>query len=922
MLYGREHEQAAVDELLARARDGRSGALLLRGEAGIGKTALLDDAVDRAGAAFRVIRVAGVEYEAELPYAGLSLLLAPALDDASLRSLPGPQRRSLEGAFGLGDDLAGGSRPTEAPADRLLVGLATLGLLAELAAEQPLLCVLDDVQWLDRASLDALLLAARRLQAEGVALLLAARTEPGRPVDRGLGLPELRVTGLAETDATLLLTERAGTDLPAAVRDRLLAEAAGNPLALTELPVTTGPQASTAGGLPLTSRLLIAFHGQVTALPPATQTLLLVAAAEESGELDVLLPAAAALGVGAEHLAPAEESGLVTVGPDRRIAFRHPLLRSAILQRAPHHQRLTVHRSIAAALPEGDRRTWHRALAATAPDAELAEALELTAVRTGRRGGHGGAAAYERAARLTPDRDGVTRRLVLAAEAATEEGELERAETLADEAGSRTDSVLAHALLDAVRATAHFWRGSYPTAHRLLLDAAGALVDHPDAAGAVEPAHAARMLFQAFHAAWYAGEEPVAEVLDRLAAVPLAADDPVAPLARYLPAAVLPALGRPVAAPPPARTAVEAARRAGAESPADLVQLCGATLVLGRDEETLDLGGELVAEARAKGTLGVMPTLQFFLAEAELFHGRHADAELTATEALALAQDTGQHQWVSQLSALLAYLAALDGRTERCTELATTALATTGPQTAAPAAGRPWAHWALALLDLGQGRAAGAADRLHALTTGPHRHHVSATRSVPDLVEAAVRLGAPDRAAEPYERFARWTAAADRPWAEALRLRCQALLGPDELAEPAYRAALDLHATADRPFEHARTALLYGEWLRRTRRRTDARPHLTAALETFDRLAAHPWSARARTELSATGTPAPAWTTPTAPNSLTPQELQIARLAAAGLTNRDIAAQLFLSPRTVAHHLYKAYPKLGITSRTALPTAL
>ncbi|WP_188307286.1 AAA family ATPase, partial [Streptomyces sp. CBMA123] len=400
MLYGREHEQAAVDGLLAQARTGRSGALLLRGEAGIGKTALLDDAVARAGRTFRVIRAAGVEYEAELPFAGLSLLLTPALD--RLDALPGPQRRALEAAFGLGDALpaagpdgpgiatAGSDGPGVAPADRLLVGLATLGLLAELAADQPLLCVLDDVQWLDRASLDALLLAARRLQAEGVALLLAARTEPGAPADHRLGLPELRVAALADTDATRLLTERAGPDLPAAVRDRLLTEAAGNPLALTELPIATGPQAHTADGLPLTSRLLIAFHGQVTGLPPATQTLLLVAAAEESGELDVLLPAAAALGVDAEHLTPAEESGLVTVTPDRRIAFRHPLLRSAILQRAPHHQRLTVHRAIAGALPDGDRRTWHLALAATAPDARLADALERTAVRTGRRGGHGG----------------------------------------------------------------------------------------------------------------------------------------------------------------------------------------------------------------------------------------------------------------------------------------------------------------------------------------------------------------------------------------------------------------------------------------------------------------------------------------------------------------------------------------------------
>ncbi|MFD8750408.1 AAA family ATPase [Kitasatospora sp. NPDC059577] len=930
MLYGREDEQASVESLLDAARSGRSGVLLLRGEAGIGKTALLDDAVARAGEAFRVIRAAGVEYEAELPYAGLSLLLAPGLD--RLDTLPGPQRRSLEAAFGLADGADGpgeGKSPDggEAPgraADRLLVGLATLALLAELATEKPLLCVLDDVQWLDRASLDALLLAARRLQAEGVVLLLASRDDTGVPPQRRLGLPEREVTALGAADAGRLLARRTGPDLPAPVRDRLLAEAAGNPLALTELPVATGPQAHTpgvlspggplSGGLPLTSRLLIAFHGQVTGLPAATQTLLLVAAGEERGELDVVLPAAAALGVTAEHLTPAEESGLVTVADGCRITFRHPLLRSAILQRAPHHQKLTVHRAIAEALPAGDRRTWHLALAATAPDADLADALERAAVRAGRGGGHGGAAAYERAARLTPDRDDATRRLVLAAESATEEGELIRAEALADEAAARTDNVLAHALLDQVRATAHFWRGSYPTAYRLLLDAAGTGID---------PGYAARMLFQAFHTAWYAGEAPVIAVLDRLAALPLADDDPLAPLARHLPAAVLPALGRPAAPPPPVREAADAARRAGAESPADLVQLCGATLVLGRDEETAELGAELIAEARAKGTVGVMPTLQFFLAEAELFHGRHRDAELTATEALGLARDTGQHQWVSQLSALLAYLAALDGHTDHCAELTATALATTGPQTAAPAAGLPWAQWALALLDLGQGRAGAAADRLHTLTTGPHRHHVSATRAVPDLVEAAVRLGTPERAAEPYERFARWAAATDRPWAEALRLRCQALLGPDELAEAAYRTALDLHEPDHRPFEQARTALLYGEWLRRTRRRTDARPHLRAALETFDRLAAHPWAARARTELSATGTPAPTATPTGTPQSpLTPQELQIARLAARGLTNRDIAAQLFLSPRTVAHHLYKAYPKLDITSRTELTTVL
>ncbi|KJY31686.1 helix-turn-helix transcriptional regulator [Streptomyces sp. NRRL S-495] len=894
MLYGREQERAAVDALLDGARGGRSGVLLLRGEPGIGKTAVLEYAVAAAGDGFRVVRATGVEYEAELPFAGLSLLLASGLD--RLDALPGPQRRSLEGAFGLGE-AAGG-------ADRLLTGLATLGLLAELASEQPLLCVVDDVQWLDRSSLDALLIAARRLQAEGVALLLAAR-DTGAGVDVGgagggagtdlgplAGLPELRLTGLAEPDAVRLLDDRTGAALTGPARRRLLAEAAGNPLALVELPVTEADLAS--GGLALSSRLRIAFHGQVTGLPPATQTLLLVAAAEENGELDVVLAAAAALGAGADALEPAERAGLVTVGADRRLAFRHPLLRAAVLQRAPLQQRLAAHRALGEALEEGDRRTWHLALAATAPDAGLADALERTAARAEARGAHGGAAAaYERAAGLTPDRDGATRRLVLAAEAATEEGKLELAEALADRAGARTDSVFAHALLDQVRAVAHFWRGAYPAAYRLLLDAA---------ATDIEPAHAARMLLQAFHAAWYVGEEPVATVLDRLAALPLGADEPLAPLAWHLPAAVLPALGRPADPLPDVRATAAAARKAGAESPVDLVQLCGATLVLGRDHETLELAAELTAEARAKGTVGVLPTLQFFLAEAELFHGRHRDAEVTATEGLALARDTGQAQWTSQLASLLACLAAFAGADERCAELAAAALV---PGSAAPAAGEPWAHWALALL--------------HALTTGPYRHHVGATRAVPDLVEAAVRLGEPERAAEPYERFARWAGAAGTPWAEALRLRCQALLGPDELAESAYRAALDLHEGAHRPFERARTALLYGEWLRRERRRTDARPYLGAALETFERLGAEPWADRARTELTATGTAAPA---PAAAEGaltmLTPQELQIARLAARGLTNRDIAAQLFLSPRTVGHHLYKAYPKLGIASRTEL----
>ncbi|MER5641677.1 LuxR family transcriptional regulator [Kitasatospora sp. NPDC002227] len=885
MLYGRAEEQRVVDGLLTGAREGRSAALVLRGEAGIGKSALLEHAAGQADG-LRVIRATGVESEAELPFAGLGLLLAPGAE--RLGALPGPQRRALEAAFGLAE---------QGPGDRLLTGLAVLGLLAELAAEQPLLCLVDDAHWLDGGSAEALLIAARRLRAEGVVLLFAAR-EGGFAAP---GLAELPLAGLAPSAAAELLA-----DCPPGIARRVLAEAHGNPLALTELPAALAlEQPGTAvGGVPLTGRLQLAFHGRITRLPAATQTLLLVAAAEESGELAVVLRAAAALGAGPESLPAAEEQGVLRVTDDHRLLFRHPLVRAAVLQRAPLAARLAAHRELAAACPPGDRRTWHLALAATAPDAALAAELERAAAGAASRGGHTAAAtAFERAARFSADGPSAARRLALAAGSATEAGELDRADELAERALGRAEQPEAALLLGQVRATARFWRGDYPGAYELLLAGARSTT-----------AAAAPPLIQAFHAAWYLGEKQLGELIDELVRLELPADSPSAPLAQYLAAVTLPLLGRPAPALPDARETVERARPGA--SLRDLVQICGATLILGRDAETHQLAAELAAEARATGAVGPLPTLLFFQAEAELFHGRHRDAEVTAGEALGLARDTGQLQWVSQLQSLLAYLAALAGEEAGCAELAAAALESTGP---APAAGQPWARWALALLDLGQGRAAAALDRLTALTSGPHRHHVSATRAVPDLVEAAVRLGRPEAAAEAYRWWERWVAAAGQPWGRALLLRCQALLAPEELAESAYLAALEQHRVGvARPFEAARTSLLYGEWLRRARRRTDARPHLRTAMETFDRLGAHPWSTRARTELAATGTTTPATPAAGPLAVLTPQEHQIARLAAQGLPNRDIAAQLFLSPRTVGHHLYKAYPKLGIASRGEL----
>ncbi|GAA1523763.1 LuxR family transcriptional regulator [Actinomadura kijaniata] len=947
-LCGRESEAGAIAALLAGARRGESAVLVLRGEPGIGKTALLDHAEAMAGG-LRLVRGTGVEFEAELPFSGLQLLLRPAL--GCLAALPAAQRGALETAFGLG---AG----TGAGADPMLVGLAVLSLLTEYADREGLLCLVDDAQWLDRASRDALLFAARRLRAEGVVMLLAARDGEGS--FPALGLAELRLEGLRPEAAAALLDRH---PLPPALRFRLLAEARGNPLALLELPVALGaeqPGAFAPGALPLTSRLQLAFHGQVGRMPETTQTLLLVAAADETGELTAILRAAETLGAGVADLLPAERAGLIVRGgAEDTLRFRHPLIRAAVYQRAPLGHRLAVHRALAAALqaPEhADRRAWHLAAAATGPDRLAAAALEHTASRARERSGYqAAAAAYERAARLSADPAERARREALAAEAALETGDLERAGDLGRRAArtdaARTDTAHAgaahagaapgvRARLAQVQALADFWKGDYPAAHRRLLEGAALLDD-------TGSAQAAEMLIQATHTSWYLGERQLAATLERLSALPLAEADPLAPVARFLVHLLTPGpeagpdagQGAGRSQPPPLGETLEAVRRRGQVSDQTLLILCGAALARGQDADAYQLATTLAAGHRARGGAGRLPTVLFFMAEGEVFAGRHLDALTTATEALGLAQDTGQRQWVSQFTSVLAYLAAARGDEQACRRHAEAGLAGAAAGVTSP--GAPWAYWSLGLLELGQGRAEAALARFERLAREPMRHHICATRSTPDLVESAVRVGAPERAAEPLARFERWAASARQPWARALVLRCRGLLGTDEQAEQAYAAALELHDQDSRPLEYARTALLYGEWLRRARRKAEARGLLNGALEVFDRLGMAPWAERARGELTATGAPDRG---PRAGNShggqsgqggprgqggqdrggagaaaaLTPQELQIVRLAAQGLSNRDIAAQLFLSHRTVGYHLYKAYPKLGVASRGEL----
>ncbi|MFG3706526.1 AAA family ATPase [Micromonospora sp. NPDC047670] len=899
-LHGREPEQDAIAELLAGARAGSSSSLVLRGEPGIGKTALLEHAAASAGN-MRLLRGTGVEVEAKLPFSGLQLLLRPAL--GSLAALPGPQRAALQAAFGLGS--AAGCEP-------MLVGLAVLSLLTEHADRTGLLCLVDDAQWLDRASREALLFAARRLHAEGVVMIFAARD--GEGAFPAPGLAELRLSGLAPQAAAALLDRH---PLAPAVRYRLLAEADGNPLALLELPVALAAEGGSVfspGALPLTDRLQLAFHGQVSRMPQSCQSLLLVAAADETGELAVILRAAAALGAGVDDLSPAERAGLVLRGDadGTTIRFRHPLIRAVVYQRAPLGQRLAVHRALAAALgsPEhADRRAWHLAAAATGADEEAAAALERTAARARDRSGHeAAAAAYERAARLSVEPTARARREALAAQAALEAGDLERARALGSRAARRLDDAPAavRAGVAHVRALADFWQGSYPTAHRLLLDGAELIRD-------TDAGRAAVLLIEAVHTSWYLGERPLAATLDRLVALPLDDADPLAPVGRHL-VHLDPRRGQ---RPPPLADTVAAVRRRGGAPDEVLTILCGAALALGQDADAYELATALAAEHRARGGAGRLPTVLFFAAEGEVFAGRHLDALATATEALRLARDTGQQQWVSQFSSVLAHLDAARGDEVACRRHAEQGLA--GATAGAISPGAPWAHWSLGLLDLGLGRAEAALARFERLTREPMRHHICATRSIPDLVESAVRVGTPERAAGPLARLQRWAGSVRQPWADALVLRCRGLLATDDRAEACYTAALDLHDRDARPLEYARTALLHGEWLRRARRKAEARGPLHDALEVFDRLGMRPWAERARGELTATGAqeqgPAPAEGVAA---GLTPQELQIARLAAQGLSNRDIAAQLFLSHRTVGYHLYKAYPKLGVASRGEL----
>ncbi|WBB64262.1 AAA family ATPase [Streptomyces sp. WMMC500] len=893
-LYGRQKELAALDTLIGAAADGRGQSLVLRGEAGIGKSSLLAYAEGEAHRrGFTVLRAVGWEAERGLAFAALHQLLRPVLDRAA--GLPQPQADALGAAVGTG--AADGH-------DRFLVGLAVLSLLAEVAEDAPVLCLVDDAQWIDEPSADALLFAARRLGVERVALLFAARgAQPGE--DAGFpaaGLPQSALSRLGRDDALALL---AGLDVPAAVRNRVLAESLGNPLALREFgasgPAAAGRPQAAGQPLPAADRVLAAYRDRVRELPEPTRLILLIAAADSRSTLRYVVAAAERMGVGLADLAAAEQRDLVAVVGEF-VEFRHPLIRTAAYTAAPLARRLAVHEALAAASGDPDCRARHMASAATGPDEEVAAELEECGRRALARGGPAAAAdTYAEAARLTPDAAPRVRRLTAAAWAAQQAGHAEQAAELAEEAYKQTRDPDQRAELAYVRSFWLFEKDAAAEAGALLL-----------AHARDSRTYGREMLRAAATYAWFGGDVAalhraaalLEEYGDAAGADDRRADRAVRGLAHL--AAGDFARGLP--------TVTDLLDDAPVGTPPRLQALSSGSLL--PDDVQLSVITEEIDFARGDGLIGRLPYLLHVLARQQLYAGDHREAERTVTEAAAIARDTGLAVRIGRLHNLLARVPAIEGDEERVRTLVTPGMN----------AGGNYGITALALLDLGLGRYEAALTRLAEAGAGAARYSAALLFATADEVEAAVRLGAPDRAAAPARRFDAWAAASGQPWAQAVALRNEALLAAEPgAAETAYAEAVRLHAEPrGRPFERARTELLFGEHLRRERRRGDARTHLRTALGLFDGLAAAPWSDRARAELRAAGD-AQATARATAPDPadrLTPQELQVVRLAAEGTSSRDIAARLFLSPRTVEYHLYKAYPKLGVTSRRELPAAL
>jgi DNA-binding CsgD family transcriptional regulator len=884
--------------------------LVLRGEPGVGKTALLDELAGQAQGC-RVVRAAGVQSEMEFAFAGLHQLLAPMLN--RVERLPVPQRDALRTAFGIS---AG------PPPDRFLVGLAVLGLLAEVATDQPPVCVVDDEQWLDQASAQALGFVARRLAADPVGLVFAARV-PGEELT---GLPELTVEGLADGEARALLDSALAGPLDARVRDQIVAEAAGNPLALLELPRGMTPAELAGGfGLPgqasLTGRIEDSFRRRLDALPEQTRRLLLVAAADPSGDPALVWRAARRLGIGVQADAPALEAGLADFG--ERVRFRHPLVRSVAYRSAAFADRERVHGVLAEVTDpaaDPDRRAWHRARATDEPDEEVAAELERSAGRAQARGGLAAAAAFlEHSVRLTLDPARRGERTVAAAQAHLQAGAFGQALGLLAMAEAEPLDELQGAQVDLLRAQIAFASGLGSDAPPLLLKAAARL----------EPLDldlARETYLNAWGAAMFAGHLAAA---GDLLEVSRAARDAPAPAHPPRSAdllldglALVVTDGRAAAA-PVLRQAVAAF--ASAQTPAE-ERLRWAFLASAAADFLWDLeGGHAIVAgaiqiARDVGALDILPIHMDGSATAVMWSGDLPAAAALIAESRLVSEATGAR--MAPFAAMS--LAAMRGRESEAAPLieATLAGAAAGGQGLA----MTYARWVAAILFNGLGRYAEAA-------AAPEQasHYlpevVISMWALPELVEAAARTGDSQLAASAVDELAATTQPGGTDFGLGIEARSRALISQGRAAEDLYREAIERFGRTTLRPELARSHLVYGEWLRRENRRVDAREQLRTAHDLLDEMGMEAFAERARRELLATGETARkrtarTTTTTLASEQLTAQEAQVAQLARDGLSNPEIGARLFISAHTVQHHLGHVFTKLGITSRGQLDRVL
>ncbi|MCU1428779.1 MAG: putative HTH-type transcriptional regulator [Actinomycetia bacterium] len=907
MLLDRHRESEVLDELLQAVRGGESRVLVVRGEPGVGKSALLEYVVEQASGC-RVARAAGVQSEMELAFAALHQLCAPMLDH--LEQLPRPQRDALGTAFGM--------RAGDAP-DRFLVGLAVLSLFSAVAEEQPLVCVVDDAQWLDRASAQTLAFVARRLLAESVALVFAVR-EPGE--EELAGLSQLVVEGLSDDDARVLLDSAIHGPLDQQVRDRIIPETRGNPLALLELPRGLTP-AELAGGFglpdttPLASRIEQSFRQRLQSLPGDTQQLLLAAAAEPLGDVKLLWRAVERLGIGVAAAAAAEAAGLIELGA--RVRFRHPLVRSAIYGAASPQARREIHGALAEATdPKGDpdRRAWHRAHAAAGPDETLARELESSAVRVQARAGFAAAAAFlERATELTPDPARRGARALAAAQAKLDAGAPDRAYDLVATAEMAPLDELQRVRVDVLRAHIAFARSRASNASALMLAAA-------QRAEPLDAALAREIYLEAFGAAMFAGRlrgaVGVREVANSARAVGRAASSLQAPRALDL---LLDGLvtrfseGYSPAVAPLRRAvqAFEALLRDYGRAPREVRFAWGVCPELWSDDAWHALANLGVRIARDAGALTALPVGLVYRAGLHTLAGEFAAAAADIEEANAIAAATG----ISHFDYASILLAALRGDEAQALEVIEASV----QRATATGEGRAIGHaeHAAAVLYNCLGRYEAAV--LAAQRACEHEDLGVFGWALAELVEAGARSGSHAVAADALEQLVKRTRASATDWALGIEARSRALLGDGEAAESLHREAIERLRRTRITVHLARAHLLYGEWLRRERRRADAREQLLTAHEMFITMGAEGFAARAERELVATGDAARKRALETS-SPLTTQEEHVARLARDGLSNPEIGARLFLSPRTVQYHLRKVFMKLGITSRMQLDRVL